>query len=111
MIKLKFLILDKTWTIRLLKKRKYNRKNGADSVAVTKIHKRVIDLGPNGRDLETIVHELLHGFLAELCTHSADLTVDAQEEIFAELMAKHGRTLLDLADDLHRKVTQCSLPL
>jgi hypothetical protein len=104
MVKIQFSILNKKWTLRILKRKKYDRKNGADSVAVTKSHKRQIDLGPDGRDLETIIHELVHGFTYELCIHSANLDVDSLEEIFAELMAKHGKDLLDLADKLKIEV-------
>lgn len=104
MRKIEFAILGKPWTIRLLKKKKYKNKYGSDSVAITYVNKRRIDLGPEGRDLETIIHELVHSYLAELCTHSAELDADALEEIFAELMAKRGRELLTLAGDLLWKV-------
>lgn len=103
MRKLKFQILGKPWTLRLLKKRKYKQKNGSDSVAVTDVNKRRIDLGPKGRDLETITHELFHAFLGECCTHSADLDEDSFEEICAELVAKRGQELLNLASELHMK--------
>lgn len=104
MKKIEFGILQKTWTIRLLKKKKYKNKYGSDSVAITYVNKRRIDLGPNGRDFETIVHELVHAFLGELCTHSADLDADALEEVFAELMAKRGQELLNLAVDLLQRI-------
>lgn len=105
MRRLFFQILSKDWTLRVLKKKKYKKKNGSDSVAVTYVNKRRVDIGPDGQDLETIVHELVHAYLAELCTHSADLTTDALEEIFAELMAKRGHELLTLASELHRQIT------
>lgn len=106
MIKIPFEILSKPWTLRLLKKKKYRSKHGDDSVAICHVNKRRIDLGPNGTDLDTIIHELVHGFIGELCFHSADLDDDALEEIFSELMAKRGRELLDLADALHNKIQE-----
>lgn len=99
-----FTILGKVWTMRILKRKKYNRKNGLDSVAITHINKRRIDLGPGGDDLETIIHELVHAYLTEICTKSALLDDEQLEEIFAELMSKRGREMLDLADDLFAKV-------
>lgn len=105
MIKIHFEILGKTWTMRVLKRAKYTRKNGDDSVAVTHTTKRKIDLAPDGRDLETITHELVHAYLTEMCTKSADLEDDQLEEVFAELMSKRGREMLDLADSLHGKVS------
>ncbi len=104
MTKIKFQILGKPWLLRVLKKRKYNKKNGADSVAITYINKRRIDLGPGGMDLETVIHELVHAYLAELCTKSTELDDEQLEEIFAELMAKRGREMLDLADSLFAQV-------
>ncbi len=100
MIEVAFKILNKPWTIRVLKRSKYKKKNGSDSVAVTKVHKRQIDLGPKGHDLETVCHELTHAYLSEMCTHSADLTIHDLEEVFAELMAKRGYELLGLAEQL-----------
>jgi hypothetical protein len=88
-----------------MKRKKYVDKNGNDSVAITTFHKRRIDLSPYGRDLETIVHELVHAYLHELCLHSTnEMTADDVEEVFCELMAKRGRELLDLADSLYAKI-------
>jgi hypothetical protein len=101
----RFQVLGKDWILRLMKRKRYDQKNGSDSVAITTMHKRRIDLGPDGRDLETIVHELVHAYLYELCLRSTnDLSVDDLEEIFAELMAKRGRELLDLADSLFSRI-------
>lgn len=100
-----FQILGKTWVLRILKRKKYVKKNGQGSVGITHLHKRRIDLHPDGRDLETIIHELLHAYLTELCTGSTDLEDDQLEEVFAELLAKRGREMLDLADDLYAQIT------
>ncbi len=106
MEKVNFEILGKKWLLRVLKKKKYKDKNGADSVAITHINKRRIDLGPSGMDLETIIHELVHAYLTELCTKSTELDDEQLEEIFAELMAKRGREMLDLADKLYKIVSE-----
>lgn len=105
MYKINFEIMGKSWTLRVLKKKKYHKKNGTDSVAITYINKRRIDLGPDGVDLETIIHELTHAYLTEICTKSALLDDEQMEEIFAELMSKRGREMLDLADALHGEVS------
>lgn len=99
----KFEVLGKTWVLRLMKRKKYARKNGTDSLAITYRQKRRIDLSPFGRDLETITHELTHAYLQELCLGSADPDAEALEEIFCEMMAKHGSKLLEQASDLHLK--------
>lgn len=111
MVKADFKILGKCWTIRALKKSKYNKKNGKDSVAVTKMHKRCIDLGPKGCDLESIVHELVHAYLYEMCLHSTnELTIPDLEEVFAELMAKRGYEILHLAESLMTTLSQETEP-
>lgn len=110
MKRINFEILGKKWTLRLLKRKRYFEKHGADSIALTKVHKRRIDLAPSGTDLETIIHELVHAYLTEICTHTANLDDEQLEEIFAELMAKRGREMLDLADRLHAQVTELTSP-
>lgn len=103
---LSFDILGKAWTIRLLKRKKYVRKNGKESIAVTYRAKRRIDLSPRGRDYETIVHELVHGYMTELCLDSAELSAHDIEEIFCELMAKHGLILLSTAENLREQIDE-----
>lgn len=105
MIKVKFRVIGKSWVLKVLDKKKYRKKNGRDSVAITKLHKRQIELSPDGIDLETVIHELVHAFLYELCVHSATLDEDNKEEIYAELMAKRGKELLGLADKLWLRLT------
>lgn len=101
---IKFKVLRQPWTLRLLDNAAYKKKNGRDSVAITKMHKRRIDLSPRGFDLETIVHELLHAYSHELCVSSMDVEKENLEEFYAELMAKRGYELLDLANGLYKKI-------
>lgn len=102
----RFQVLGKNWVLRLMKRKKYDQKNGDTSVAMTTFHKRRIDLAPDGRDLETLAHELVHAYLYEMCIHSTNgMTVDDLEEVFCELMAKRGRELLDLAERLQNTIT------
>lgn len=104
MYKIDFEIMGKKWVLRVLKKKKYHKKNGTDSMAITYTDKRRIDVGPDGHSKETVVHELVHAYLAEICTLSALLDDEQLEEIFAELMSKRGREMLDLADKLHSEI-------
>lgn len=102
-----FRVLNKAWTLKCMRQKKYDAKKGrANSVAITYVHKRRIYLSPRGRDRETIVHELCHAYLSEMCVHSADLTAHDVEEFFAELFSKRGKELLSLADRLHAKVKE-----
>lgn len=103
MLKIKFDILGKQWTLRVLKKKHYRQKNGDSSCAVTKGWKRTIDLGPLGFDVETIRHELVHAFLSEMGYDSVeDMTAAQMEELCAELFGKRGPDIIALADELLR---------
>lgn len=99
-----FRILGKRWKIKKLGKKKYKKKYGRGSCAITIVYKRMIVLGPKGYDRETIVHELVHAYLSELCLHSADFDEDNLEEVFCELLAKFGNKLLSQAHDLHKRL-------
>ena len=101
---LKFNILGKSWTIEVLTKKRYKRKHGKDSVGITTPDKRKIEISPYGFDRETVIHELVHAYIAEMCLHSCDLDDDNLEEVFAELMSKRGFELLALSDDLYWKL-------
>lgn len=94
---LKIKILGQSWRVRLLSKRKYRKKHGKDSIAITRMHKRIVDLSPQGIDFETVVHELVHCYSYELCVRSTNMEPDDVEEFFAELIAKRGQELIDLA--------------
>lgn len=100
MVKINFEILSKKWVLKVLKRKKYKKKNGVDSVAITYGWKRRIDVNI-GVSLEDLIHELVHAYLYEMCLGSInDMTTDDLEEVFAELMSKRGQELLDLAANL-----------
>jgi hypothetical protein len=103
-IQLEFSVLGKPWKLRVLTEKYFKKKND-DCAGVTKVHKRRIELRPKFLDLETIVHELVHAYLYEMCIHSTnEMTVADFEEVYAELMAKRGRELLELADSLYAQI-------
>lgn len=96
-----FPVLGKSWRAKVLGKRAFQKKFTDDCVAITDMDKRKIWFYIT--DLETVVHELVHAYLHELCVSRAGIEdVTALEEVFAEFMAKHGRECLDLADQLHK---------
>ncbi len=46
---------------------------------------------------ETIVHELTHAYVEEICIGAVKLSAEQLEEIMCELFAKHGQTILAAA--------------
>lgn len=104
-LQLEFFILAKPWTLRVLSEKYFKKKNGNSAAAVTKIHKRRIELRPKFLDRETIVHELVHCYLYEMCIHSTnEMSLADLEEFFAELMAKRGTELLDKAEWIENEI-------
>jgi len=105
-IQLETYIMGKEWTVRVLSDKYFKKKNGGGAAAVTKVHKRRIELRPKFLDRETIVHELVHAYLYELCIHSTnDMSLADLEEVFAELMAKRGTELLEKADWIENEIS------
>lgn len=103
---IKFEIMGKKWQLHIYNTKKYKKRNGKGSVAITFINQRLIELSPFGTDRESITHELWHAYLGEICIHSADLEDDNFEEICAELFAKRGVEILLLSDKVYSLVTK-----
>lgn len=97
-----FKVLGKNWRAVMLTKKQYKRKKArANSTAITFCHKRRIDFQPSGFDRETMLHELVHSYMYEMCIYSTqELSSSDLEEVFAELFAKRGEEMLALADKL-----------
>lgn len=101
--------MNKPWLMVVQTEKQYNKAHGEDSVAITDGEDRLIFISPRARSCETVTHELVHAYLYEMCTHSADLNKDAMEEIFAELMARRGEELITLAKDLMAEIKERGL--
>ena len=97
---LKFKVLGKWWRIRKMTKKQYRKKHGEDSIAITVMHKRRIDISPRGMDLDTICHELVHVYTDEMCVRSMDFTLHDMEEFYAELLSKRGLEIIRQAEKL-----------
>lgn len=105
MVKIKFRVMGKKWSLKVPPSKRYKKKHGTDSVAMTMCYKRQIDLHPKGTDLETIVHELVHAYAGEMCLKSTNKIKKYDwEEIYAEMLAKRGREILSLAGRLHKAI-------
>jgi len=102
-LKIRFKILGKVWILKLLPKKKFNDKYSARFLAVTEVDKRRIIAKLSGIDKETLVHELVHAYIGELCIHSMTLDHDNFEEFMAELVSKRGKEILVLGKHLSTK--------
>ncbi len=91
-------IVGKVWKVKRLSKRTFRKKFGTDCVAIMDMDKRKIWLYL--ADRETVAHELVHAYLAELCVGRADIDAAALEEVFCEFFAKFGQEALLLASQI-----------
>lgn len=108
-IKIDFILLGRKWTLKLLDKHKYFRRNGGKSLATT-WSDRQIHLSPRGLDIETIRHELVHAYQHEMCAGSLNEMSKADiEEWIAELVGRRGPELLAIADEIYAKLKQATM--
>jgi hypothetical protein len=103
-MKIKFKVLGRKWKLILYTKEEFNKKRGNAHVGETDVNKRRIYLRPDGFDLETVIHELIHAYLGEMCLNSSDLDGAAMEEICCEMFSKRGADILRMATKLYSQV-------
>ena len=99
-----FDIMGKGWVMRVMPKSKFERKHGKTPGAITHTSKRYVDVSSHELNLELVVHELVHAYLAEMAHWNADHDESSLEEVFCDLMALRGREILELAERLHAQV-------
>lgn len=105
-MKIKFKILGRKWRLLVYTSKKFRQKRGSDHVGETDVNKRKIYLCPDGFDLETITHEVIHAHLGEMCLNSAELDGTAMEEICCELFSKRGADILALSFRMFEQVKE-----
>lgn len=95
----KFELLGKhVWTVHYLRKHEFVKRFGAETYGITECDDKAIYLTPSRLKMETVVHELIHAYLWELCAKTADLEDDQLEEVMAEMFSKYGKQILRRAD-------------
>lgn len=104
---IQFEILGRKWKISVCSEQEYSVEDAPDTVACTNIDTRCIKiLEQQNVIFTTIIHELVHAYLAELCIRSTDLDNDNLEEIFAELFANRGEEMIKTGKKLLKKLKQ-----
>jgi hypothetical protein len=85
------------WRSRFMYQEEYEKKHGTDSRAVCCSDKKTIDFNILDTDLETVVHELSHAWMAELSFVEVQLDDTQKEEWCCEFVAKHGQKVFKQA--------------
>jgi ketopantoate reductase len=110
MVKINFEILGKEWTLKVLKRKRYKKKNGADSIAICYGWKRRIDVHTSVTH-EDLAHEIVHAYMNEMCINSTtEMTAADMEEFFAEFYSKRGQEGIDLVNNLMKEIQKVLEP-
>lgn len=101
---MKITILNQKWTCVSYRLKTYNRRCGSDSVALCETDIRKISFLKDGLTIETVIHELVHAYAAELSFAELDLDEDQAEEFWCELFARQGIHILTLASEIFNEL-------
>lgn len=107
MIKLN--ILGQDWKIHLHSDEDFCSKYGEADAAFVLPSIREAHFNDDEISLLVIKHEVWHIFRAALCTSSASLTSDQEEEISAELFGTHGDHMLRMSRNLYKALKELNV--
>lgn len=97
-------ILGQKWKVFLFDEDRYIRRLGDDSSGLTNTTTKEIYFNQEELHRDVVIHELTHALKAETCTESANLTADQVEEMFCDLVAKHGDYIIRLGRKLFKEL-------
>lgn len=95
-------ILGRPWKITSLSQEAFIKRFKDEYAGITVPLTREVIINQEDCTLGTVVHEMTHAYIASLCTHSANLTGDQQEEVYCELMALHGTSILSVSKKIYK---------
>jgi hypothetical protein len=98
---MRFKVVNKKWTAKFMTRKRFEKKYPGCR-AITIIHKKQVVFCADDCVKEDIAHELTHAYMDELCAGDpVRLKRDQLEEHFAELISKHGETLIQQTKDIY----------
>lgn len=96
-------ILGHSWIVYFLPAREFRRKYGGNCLGIVECDDREIYILAKNYKAETLIHELHHAYVGELCVDVAYLSGDQMEEVCSDLMARYGSRLLKQAEEIITK--------
>ena len=106
-------VVGKKWTIYFCSKRYFDNRHrlafetdSGGTLAFVVPDDKAMYLLPSRMKRETIMHELTHAYLWELCLNDLYLSEDSAEkldrleEAFCDMMAKYGKTMIGQLDQI-----------
>jgi hypothetical protein len=104
MYMIKVQILGNTWKVYLHSEDSFSRKfNDSDAAFVTTANKEM-HFNEGELTLTVVKHEIFHSYHDAMSVHSANLTVEQEEEVCCELFAAHGDHMTRLARKLYKEL-------
>lgn len=97
-------ILEAKWKVYIMDEEQYITEHSDADAAHTIPALNEIVFNESELNLIVVKHELWHAWRASLCTTSADLTADQEEEISAELFSHHGDKINRMARTLYKEL-------
>lgn len=105
MKKITIKVLERKWKVTLLDPDDFHRRFKEDAKGFTLTDtKEIVFVDDEDFTLGVVIHELVHAYFDGICTASAFLTLDQQEESFAEMFETYGISLIKLARRLYREL-------
>lgn len=98
-------ILGRPWKISVLSSEQFTRRFDTDGIAAyTLPDSKEIVFSADSIDMRVVRHELVHAHYDGLCVASANLMDDQIEEIFCDLFATMGDSILKLSVKVLREL-------
>lgn len=91
-----FKVLGNQWKAVLVSAKEYSAATGeTESAACTFAGNKGIAFNVDETTKATVIHELVHAYVEEICANHSDISKNSFEEIMCELFAKYGAVILD----------------
>lgn len=97
-------IIGQRWKVHLLDEKKYIRKWGDDSAALTAHTTYNMYFNEAELSLEVVLHEYFHAAMASMCITAAKLKPHQVEEVAADVFAQHGKSILKQGKKLYKEM-------
>ena len=100
---MKIRIQHDLWEVLFFEEEKFVRRFGEEIGACTLTEDRKLCFHDGDFTKEFIIHELAHAYYSYLCLGSTTLTNDQLEEVWCDLIARFGPTMIRQANSIYKE--------
>lgn len=101
MIKIK--IHHDNWKVYFLEEEPFIRKFGEGIAAITSLEDKCIYFHDGEINRDHVTHEVVHAYYSYLCLNSTTLNNAQLEEVFCDMVAIFGRTIMKQSNHIFRE--------